>query len=92
MIFTNVYESNAELIEEPARRSIDIKRRLFGGIKASTRGLSFGEFLSITHCEVFGLSSWPFTGSTSSIVPSASVGGSIMATASFGSSKLAQGG
>ena len=40
VIFTNVYESNAELIEEPARRSIDIKRRLFGGIKASSRGLS----------------------------------------------------
>ena len=40
VIFVNVCESNAELIEEPARRSIDIKRRLFGGIKASSRGLS----------------------------------------------------
>ena len=58
------------------------KRRLFVGIKASYRGLSLGEFLCMTHCDVAGLSSWPSSGSTSSKVPSSPVRGSIMASAS----------
>ena len=71
--------------------TIDIKRRLLCGIKASKRGLSLGEFLSMTHRDLVGLSSWPFSGSTSSKVPSSSVRGSITATASIGSIKTSAG-
>ena len=50
----NVCQTNAVLIEEPARRNYLIKRRLFVGIKASTRGLSLGEFLCMTHRDLVG--------------------------------------
>ena len=53
------------LIEEPARRNYYIYTKTPCGIKASKHGLSLGEFLCMTHRDLVGLSSWPFSGSSS---------------------------